>query len=100
MSVLDSILEEEYERSVRMCHHIRKELERLPKGSVRIKKINGREYYYRTFREGNKVRSAYIPASEVDAVRAQIERRRELQSALREHQRSQKQIERALGVKH
>lgn len=97
MSVLEEMLEEEYGRSLRLSRHIEIELATLPKGSVRVREIRGREYYYLNHREGNKVKSDYIPASEIDSVQHKIARRKELKAALREQEHSRKQIERALG---
>lgn len=97
LSILEETLEEEYGRSVRLCRHMEAELASLPKGSVRARTIKGHEYHYLNYRTGNKVRSDYIPRSEVDTIRKQIDRRKQLQSALKEQKRTQKQIERALG---
>lgn len=97
MSVLEDVLREEYARSLRLSHLMEKELASLPKGSVRVRVIRGREYYYLNHREGDRVLSDYIPASEVEAIRAKVVRRRELKAALKEQERSRKQIERALG---
>lgn len=97
MSILEEMLKEEYERSLRLSRHIEIELTTLPKGSVRVREIHGREYYYLNHREGSKVKTDYIPASEIDSVRRKIARRKELKAALIEQERSRKQIERALG---
>ena len=97
MSVLEDVLREEYARSLRLSHLMEKELALLPKGSVRVRMIRGREYYYLNHREGDRVLSDYIPASEVEAIRAKVARRRELKAALKEQERSRRQIERALG---
>ncbi len=97
MSVLEDVLSEEYARSLRLSRLMEKELTTLPKGSVRVRTIRGREYYYLNHREGDRVKSDYIPASEVEEVRAKVDRRRELKAALKEQERSRKQIERALG---
>lgn len=97
MSVLEDVLSEEYARSLRLSRLMEKELTTLPKGSVRVRTIRGREYYYLNHREGDRVISDYIPASEVEEVRAKVDRRRELKAALKEQERSRKQIERALG---
>lgn len=99
MSVLEEVLEEEYTRSMRLCRRIEAELSSLLKGSVRVRQIRGREYYYLNYREGDAVKSDYIPAREVEAVRAQIARRKELVAALKEQKHSCQQIERALGRK-
>ena len=65
MSVLEEVLEEEYDRSVRMSRRIEAELAVLPKGSVRKREIHGHVYYYLNYREGDKVKSKYIPAADV-----------------------------------
>ncbi len=97
MSVLEDVLKEEYARSLRFSRLIEEELATLPKGSVRVRMIRGREYYYLNHREGDRVISDYIPASKIESVRAKVARRRELKEALREQERSRRQIERALG---
>ncbi|MDO4437307.1 MAG: hypothetical protein Q4B77_05085 [Coriobacteriaceae bacterium] len=97
MSVLEEVLEEEYHRSVRLRMNLEREISALPKGSVRVRQIRGREYYYLNYREGDKVRSDYIPADEVDELREKIMRRRQLKAALAEQARDQKKLERALG---
>ena len=97
MSVLEEVLEEELERSIRVGNAIRRELDNLPKGSVRVRKIGGHNYYYLNYREGNKVRSKYIPAKDVELIQKQVARRKELLAALKEQEQARRQIERALG---
>ena len=97
MSILEEVLEEEYIRATRLSRLMEAELATLPRGSVRVRRIRGREYYYLNHREGKTVASDYIPASKVDSVRAKIARRKELETALKEQRRSRRQIERALG---
>lgn len=97
VSVLEDVLEEEYARSSRLLGLMEQEIGLLPKGSIRMRNIKGHEYCYLNYRVGDKVKSDYVPASEVDELRAKIERRRSLAAAIREQKRSQKQIIRALG---
>ncbi len=97
MSVLEDVLEEEYERSMRLVQAMEAELAELPKGSVRTRVVGRHEYYYLNYRDGDKVRSDYIPASEVEAMHAKVARRRELKKALAEQKRLQKQLVQALG---
>ncbi len=97
MSVLEDVLEEEYARSIRLLGLMEQEIGLLPKGSIRMRNIKGREYCYLNYRVGDKVKSDYVPAAEVDELRAKIERRRALAAAIREQKQSQKQIVRALG---
>lgn len=97
MSVLEDVLEEEYARSSRLLGLMEQEINLLPKGSIRMRNIRGHEYCYLNYRVGDKVKSDYVPAAEVDELQAKIERRRALAAAIREQKRSQKQIIRALG---
>lgn len=97
MSVLEDVLEEEYARSSRLLGLMEQEISLLPKGSIRMRNIKGHEYCYLNYRVGDKVKSDYVPAAEVDELRAKIERRSALAAAIREQKRSQKLIIRALG---
>lgn len=97
MSVLEETLAEEYDRFLRIAAAIRAELERLPKGSLRKRNLKGRIYYYLQYRDGGHVRSDYVPRGKVEETERAIARRRELAAALKERERSIRQIERALG---
>lgn len=60
MKLLKGILEEELERSKRMKQSYDRELSKLPRGSLVVKKINKRPYYYLIYRDKlGKVRSVY-----------------------------------------
>ena len=61
----------------------REELSKLPQGSISRKMIAGKARYYRQWVEDGRTRSEYLKESEVDGVRRQIERRRELAKLLR-----------------
>lgn len=97
MPVLEGVLEEEYARSSRLLDLMEQEIGLLPKGSIRMRNIKGHEYCYLNYRVGDKVKSDYVPATEVDELRAKIERRRALAAAIKEQKQSQKLIIRALG---
>ena len=97
MSVIEEVLLEEYERSGHVIRALETELAALPRGSLRERVVDGRTYYYLQYREGSHVRSDYVPRADAERVRAQVARRREVLAALREQERSRRQIERALG---
>lgn len=97
MSVLEDVLEEEYARSSRLLDLMEQEIGLLPKGSIRMRNIKGHEYCYLNYRVGDKVKTDYVPAADVNELRAKIERRKALAAAIREQKQSQKQIIRALG---
>lgn len=60
------------------------ELQTLPQGGITYKKINGREYAYYQWRENGKQRSRRAKDGELEALAAQIARRKELQSRLKD----------------
>lgn len=60
-----------------------KELESMPKGSLQVKVIRGREYLYRCFRDGKKVKSVFVPRDEAEKIGEGIQRRREIESGLK-----------------
>ena len=61
----------------------REELAKLPLGSISCKTIAGKKRYYRQWVEDGRTKSVYLKESEVEAVRNQINRRRELVALLR-----------------
>lgn len=82
-SIIRGILREELDRSQRMEALYLKELESMPKGSLQVKVIRGREYLYRCFRDGKKVRSVFVPRDEAKKIGESIQRRREIESSLK-----------------
>ena len=59
------------------------EIESLPQGGITYKKINGKEYAYYQWREEGKQRSRRTKDEELELLTAQIARRKELQSLLK-----------------
>ena len=82
-SIIRGILREELDRSQRMEALYIKELESMPKGSLQVKVIRGREYLYRCFRDGKKVKSVFVPRDEAKKIGESIQRRREIESSLK-----------------
>lgn len=97
MTILQEVLLEEYERIQRTEALIEKEMEKLPKGYISKKKINGREYSYLQFRDGSKVCSQYIKASMLSDCVSRLELRKKDEAALAELRESKAAIIRALG---
>lgn len=67
------------------------ELERdialLPCGSIAVKRINDKEYYYHRINENGKRRETYVDFDKVVELRAQIEKRKALAKELKELKR-------------
>lgn len=97
MSVLEEVLMEEYDRSLRISRAMEAENADLPRGSIRRRDIKGREYHYLQYREGSHVRSKYLKADEVESMSRLISRRKENEKALKEQAKSRAQIIKALG---
>ena len=57
--VIKGVLAEELQNSLRMKKNYEEALRRLPKGSLAVRKIKGRDYYYLARRVGGKVRHIY-----------------------------------------
>lgn len=60
------------------------EIETLPSGGITYKKINGKEYAYYQWREDGRQRSRRTKDEELEQLSRQIERRKELQSLIKE----------------
>ncbi len=97
MSIIESIMREEYDRSKRFCNALNKKIASLPKGYLRKKIIRNNEYWYLQYRDGSRVISKYIRKEDLEKVKKDIALRNEHCLSLKEHMLAQRQIERALG---
>ena len=66
---------------------LEREIALLPRGSVTIKRINDKEYYYHRINENGKRREMYVDFDKVNELRAQIEKRKVLEKELKELKR-------------
>lgn len=96
-SILEGVLLEEYERSLRTTEALQDAIATLPSGYIRESRRGGRVYYYLQRREGKRVVSEYVPRDRVDELRGQIERRKSYAEGLKAQEKNRAQIERALG---
>ncbi len=98
MPILRGVIQDEYERNLRMQDAYRKELEGLPSRAVVHKRIKGRLYYYRVERIGRKVVNHYLSPKEndIDALLKQDARRRHLKRLLSDLKEEQQDMRRFL----
>ncbi|MBR5668508.1 MAG: AAA family ATPase [Spirochaetales bacterium] len=68
----------------REISRIRKTLQALPRGSINLKTVNGKQYEYWQFREGGKQVSRRVKGEELENLRLQIEERKRLEKLLRQ----------------
>ncbi|MCQ2802752.1 MAG: hypothetical protein MJ225_03690 [Bacilli bacterium] len=64
-------------------NNIEKVIEALPRGYISVKVISGHTYYYRQWREGNKIISSYVPESYLNVVKQKIEIRKQNEQLLK-----------------
>lgn len=62
---------------------LEREIASLPPGSVSVKKVKGKEYYYHRYTQNGTRTENYIDFDAVDDLRGQIEKRKELEAELR-----------------
>ena len=84
MSALDDLFAEEHDRLQRMRILMDKERSQLPKGYLSKKTIKGKPYYYLQKREGDKVKSIFVPEKELNERRIQLVRRKQLDASIKE----------------
>ena len=67
-----------------LIERIEKRISELPKGYISQKNNRSKPQYYLQWKEDGKAKSKYISADDVDAIREQIEERKQLQKKLKE----------------
>ena len=100
MSVLAALLLREENRNENMISEYTHELETLPKGSIKPKKVKDKIYYYLTFRDGDKVFTKYIGKDEqtIIQIREQLARRRQVEEILKKLKEERSQIKKLEAV--
>ena len=66
---------------------LEREIALLPRGSIAVKKIKDKEYFYHRLNENGKRRETYVDFDKVDELRAQIVKRKALEKELKELKR-------------
>ena len=97
--VIRNVLKEELANSQRMRRRYEQALRRLGKGSLVLKRIGGRSYYYLAAREGGRVRFRYLgklSASERRERLVQHRQRGQYRRLLREVKQQIRFLERSL----
>ena len=72
---------------MKRVEEIKKEIEKLPKGYISNKTIGGKTRHYLQWTENGKVKSLYLRDEDYERVKAEIEKRKELQKLLRAEER-------------
>lgn len=75
---------------------IEKVIASLPRGYISVKVISGHKYYYRQWREGEKIISSYVPESYLNVVKQKIAIRKENEELLKILKKDYKKAEKAV----
>ncbi|MFA5167640.1 MAG: hypothetical protein WC530_03825 [Candidatus Omnitrophota bacterium] len=99
MKVLKGILKEEEERLKEAVGSYEREIAKLPKGSVQLKRIKERDYAYRAYRRGERVVYEYVgdlKPEELKELKKKIELRQRYEKKLREVRVNLKEMKRMI----
>ncbi|MGM9972368.1 MAG: hypothetical protein ACI35W_08160 [Anaeroplasmataceae bacterium] len=94
MSILAALISKEGNRNENMIAEYNRELNTLPKGSIKVKKVKDRSYYYLSFRDGDKVITKYVGKDEetLNGIREQLLRRKQVEGILKKLKEENEQI--------
>ena len=100
MNYLSATLGREAKRMSVLREVYEKQLETLPKGSLRVRERGGKTYYYLAYRKDGKVVSDYVGNNEaaIAPLKEQIERRRGIENLLKSIKNELRLMNRALEV--
>lgn len=69
--------------SIAEVNRIEAVIDSLPRGYISIKRIAGHTYYYRQWREGDKIVSSYVPEAFLNGIKQKIVIRKENEQLLK-----------------
>ena len=104
MDMVKDILREELKTAKEKLDFYQAGLRELPRGSLRIKVIKGREYFYLKYRDGLKTKTDYIGklpdnADAIENLKLNIEKRKRFEKNIKTVSEEIKYLERALNVR-
>lgn len=98
MPILDDVLYEEYERGRKILEAYRKEFNSLPAGYISYKRIGNKKYPYLQYRVGEKIVSDYVKQKDLEELITKLKRRKKLSAAIKNIERSNRKIGKALKI--
>lgn len=88
----------EYKNMVYELNKMKDTINNLPKGAIRKRIIEGKEYYYLQYRDGKHVRSKYIKAADLENIQVDINSRKKLENDARALENRLKKYSNLIGV--
>ena len=97
---IDAVLKREKQRNENMRIMYEQRITELPRGSLVIRELNGKQYCYLRYRDGKKVIQKYAGTIEqAENIRAKIDERKHLLKLLEMLEEENKRIKKMEGVK-
>lgn len=96
MSVMKDVIREEYNRLNSLVELYDQKISSFPKGSLSIKKRNGRPYYYRAYRDHGKVKFVYLgkpDSPEAEDFMQKMDKRRKYEERRKKSLENLKEVE-------
>jgi len=97
MPVLEGILQESKQHYQDLKQKVEHRLAKLPKGSVKVRKISGQSYWYLQRRKKERVVHEYLGKERPQKLISQVEERRKLQAELKAINESLRMLGRVEG---
>jgi len=101
--LVDGMLREELERCRGMVSSLEQENSRLSKGSLHVRKKQYKkkryQYYYLKYREGGESVSRHVPTPQLDALKKELDKRRDMGKEIKAYRDRIKYLEKILGLK-
>ena len=95
-----TVISREEARNGKMIIEYTKELEKLPRGKITPKTVNGKTYYYLYYRDGKKVVSKYIGKNEgsLTSIREGLTRRSQIEEIIKKLKEEKAQIKKLEAI--
>ena len=95
------IWKDELQRSKEILEIKKKRLMNLPKGSIQPRNRRNGVYYYLFYRDGSKVKSAYLgnDSRKIEQVREQLKQRKSLEQSIKRTEEDIRLLEKASKLK-
>ncbi|MBI5585624.1 MAG: hypothetical protein HY892_17580 [Deltaproteobacteria bacterium] len=101
--LVEGMLQEELERCRVMISSLEQGMAHLPKGSLHVRKKQYKKkryrYFYLKYREEGKSVSHHVPAPQLDALKIELDKRRNIGKEIKAYQDRVKYLEKILGLK-
>ena len=92
-TVFYGVVEEEKERNLERQGAYKEEIGKLPKGSLAIRKVGNKKYYYLYYRCGYKMKSKYLKVgTDIEVIKEQIAKRKHYEGLLKRLQEEYQQM--------